>query len=156
MGPVGVRNPWVPQHGVQNRPLYINLGSKTAPVYLNLGLCTSTWALYAQHEANLGHFGTILEPSWDHFEATWGSSVACFFVLRFSAFRALGVLLLLCWAAVSRDKGAHAKKNTLKYVAVAPFGVKLWQNEACPPLIDKQCGVLKNYKNRKHKNLYFY
>ena len=86
-------------------------------MYLNLALRTSTWALYAQHEANLGHFGTILEPSWDHFEATWGSSVACFFVLRFSALRALILdsgVLLLCLAACCRDTGAHAK-NTVKY-----------------------------------------
>ena len=86
-------------------------------MYRNLALCTSTWALYAQHEANLGHFGTILEPCWDHFEAMLGSSVACFFVLRFSALRASildSAVLLFCSAACCRDKGAHAK-NTVKY-----------------------------------------
>ena len=102
----GFRPAYVPLHGVQNRLMY-----------RNLALCTSTWALYAQHEANLGHFATILEPSWDHFEATWGSSVACFFVLRFSALRALILdsgVLLLCLAASYRDTGAPAK-NTVKY-----------------------------------------
>ena len=103
----GFRRAYVPLHRVQN-----------GLMYLNLALRTSTWALYAQHEANLGHFGTILEPSWDHFEAILGSSVACFFVLRFSALRALildSAVLLLCLAACCRDKGAHAK-NTVKYI----------------------------------------
>ena len=88
-----------------------------------MALRTSTWALYAQHEANLGQLGTILEPSWDHFEATWGSSVACFFVLRFSALRALILdsgVLLLCLAACYRDTDAHAK-NTVKYCVLEGF-----------------------------------
>ena len=49
----GFRGPHVPQHGVQNRLLY-----------LTLALCTSTWASCTSHEANLGNFGRILGRCW--------------------------------------------------------------------------------------------
>ena len=37
------RQPWVPQHGVHNRPMYLNLVQ-----------CTRTWASGTSTEANLG------------------------------------------------------------------------------------------------------
>ena len=96
------RSPLVPLHGVQNRLLY-----------LNLALCTSTWALCAQHEANLGHLGAILGPMLAHVGLTLGSSAACLLVLRFSAFWAVNLdscLLLLCLPCFWCTK-AHKQKT---------------------------------------------
>ena len=111
-GCAGSRSLLVPLHGVQNRLRYPNLA-----------LCTSTWALYAQHEANLGHFGTILGPMLAHVGLTFGSSAACLLVLRFSAFWAVHLdscLLLLCLLCFPLYTGAHAK-NTVKYSVFQGF-----------------------------------
>ena len=108
VGCAGFRSLLVPLHGVQNRLRYPNLA-----------LCTSPWALCAQHEANLGHLGPIWGPFWSHFWTILASRVACLFVLRFSAPQAFilgSCVLLLCLASVSLYKAAHAK-NTVKYMS---------------------------------------
>ena len=106
-------------------------------MYLNLALCTPTWAPCTAHEANLGHVGTILGPMLAHVGLTFGSSVACLLVLRFSAFWAVNLdscLLLLCLLCFPVYKGAQAK-NTVKYHVFSSFCSVRLQGQAARSML---------------------
>ena len=55
----GVRGPYVPLHGVQNRPMYLNL----ALVYLNLGPPDRSLVPRDVQEASRADVGAISNPS---------------------------------------------------------------------------------------------